>query len=64
TGKLIYDLRSISREGLAIVIVEHAMEVVRKLCDRVVVMAFGEVIASGTFEEVAQDATVQSAYLS
>ncbi len=64
TGKLISDLRGISREGLAIVIVEHAMEVVRKLCDRVVVMAFGEVIASGTFEEVAQDATVQSAYLS
>ncbi len=64
TGKLISDLRGISRDGLAIVVVEHAMEVVRKLCDRVMVMAFGEVIASGTFEEVAQDATVQSAYLS
>jgi ABC-type branched-subunit amino acid transport system ATPase component len=64
TGKLISDLRGISRDGLAIVIVEHAMDVVRQLCDQVMVMAFGQVIARGTFEEVAQDVTVQSAYLS
>lgn len=64
TGKLISDLQAISEDGLAIVIVEHAMEVVRRLCDHVAVMAFGEVIASGTYEEVVQDANVQSAYLS
>ncbi|MGH7610443.1 MAG: ABC transporter ATP-binding protein [Candidatus Dormibacteria bacterium] len=64
TRKLIEDLRSIARDGLAIVIVEHALEVVRQLCDRVVVMAMGRVIASGSFEEVVQDKTVQAAYLS
>lgn len=64
TGKLIEDLRAIRRDGLGIVIVEHALEVVRQLCDRVVVMAFGKVIAQGSFEEVVQDASVQAAYLS
>jgi ABC-type branched-subunit amino acid transport system ATPase component len=64
TGKLIADLRSISEDGLAVVIVEHAMDVVRQLCSRVIVMAFGQIIAMGTFAEVVQDATVQSAYLS
>ncbi|MGH7608865.1 MAG: ABC transporter ATP-binding protein [Candidatus Dormibacteria bacterium] len=64
TRKLIEDLRAIGREGLAIVIVEHALEVVRQLCDRVVVMALGRVIAAGSFEEVVQDPAVQSAYLS
>ncbi|MGH7757830.1 MAG: ATP-binding cassette domain-containing protein, partial [Candidatus Dormibacteria bacterium] len=64
TRKLIEDLRSIARDGLAIVIVEHALEVVRQLCDRVVVMAMGRVIAIGSFEEVVQDKDVQAAYLS
>lgn len=64
TGKLIEDLRGIRKDGLGIVIVEHALEVVRQLCDRVVVMAFGKVIAAGSFEEVVQNAAVQSAYLS
>ncbi len=64
TGKLIDDLRGIAQEGLGILIVEHALEVVRKLCDRVVVMAFGKVIAAGEFEEVVRDPVVQAAYLS
>ena len=64
TGKLIDDLRGVAREGLGILIVEHALEVVRRLCDRVVVMAFGKVVAAGSFEEVVKDPQVQSAYLS
>lgn len=64
TGKLIADLRSVAQEGPGIMIVEHALEVVRQLCDQVVVMALGKVIAAGTFDEVVQDAGVQAAYLS
>lgn len=64
THKLVEDLRAIGRDGLGILIVEHALEVVRQLCDQVVVMALGKVIASGSFEEVVQDPTVQAAYLS
>ncbi len=64
TGKLIDDLRGIAADGLGILVVEHALEVVRRLCDRVVVMAFGKVIAAGEFEEVVADPQVQAAYLS
>lgn len=49
--------------GVAIVIIEHALEVVERLSDRVVVMADGEVIANGDFQTVINSGSVQSAYL-
>jgi len=61
--KLIADLRSIREEGIALVIVEHALEVVQELCERVVVMALGRPIASGSFEQVVADPDVQAAYV-
>jgi ABC-type branched-subunit amino acid transport system ATPase component len=61
--KLIGDLRSIRDEGIALVVVEHALEVVQELCERVVVMALGRPIASGTFDEVVADPDVQAAYV-
>ena len=61
--KLIADLRSIRDEGIALVIVEHALEVVQEVCERVVVMALGRSIASGTFDEVVADPEVQTAYV-
>ena len=61
--KLIADLRSIRDDGIALVIVEHALEVVQELCDRVVVMALGRPIASGSFEAVVADPDVQAAYV-
>ncbi|HVA31093.1 MAG TPA: ABC transporter ATP-binding protein [Gaiellaceae bacterium] len=61
--KLIADLRSIRDDGIALVIVEHALEVVQELCGRVVVMALGRPIASGTFDEVVADPQVQAAYV-
>jgi ABC-type branched-subunit amino acid transport system ATPase component len=61
--KLVADLRSIRAEGISLVIVEHALEVVQQLCSRVVVMALGATIASGSFEEVVADPEVQAAYV-
>jgi ABC-type branched-subunit amino acid transport system ATPase component len=61
--KLIADLRSIQLDGIALVIVEHALEVVQELCERVVVMALGRPIASGTFDEVVAEPEVQAAYV-
>jgi ABC-type branched-subunit amino acid transport system ATPase component len=61
--RLIADLRSIQSDGIALVIVEHALEVVQELCGRVVVMALGRPLASGTFDAVVADPQVQAAYV-
>ena len=45
------------------VLIEHDMALVMNLCDRVVVLDHGEVIAEGTPEKVRSDPTVQAAYL-
>jgi len=44
--------------------VEHALDVVAALCDRVIVMAAGSIIAEGTYQEIAEDVEVRRAYLS
>jgi branched-chain amino acid transport system ATP-binding protein len=50
-------------EGLAIIIVEHAMGVIERVTDRCVVLNFGRLISSGTFAEISADRQVQEAYL-
>jgi branched-chain amino acid transport system ATP-binding protein len=50
-------------EGRALLIVEHDMEVVFSLSDRISVLVYGEVIASGTPEEIRADPRVREAYL-
>ncbi len=62
-AKLVSDLKMIAAEGIGLVIVEHALEVVSELCDKVMVMALGEVIAEGDFDSVVLDEEVRSAYL-
>ncbi len=49
--------------GKALLMVEHDMEVVFGLADRVSVLVYGEVIATGTPEEIRRNAAVQKAYL-
>jgi branched-chain amino acid transport system ATP-binding protein len=47
----------------SVVLVEHHMDLVMAVCDRVVVLDFGQVIAEGTPEEVKADPAVTRAYL-
>lgn len=49
--------------GRALLIVEHDMKVVFSLSDRISVLVYGEVIATGTPEEIRHSAAVKEAYL-
>jgi branched-chain amino acid transport system ATP-binding protein len=50
-------------EGKTLVIVEHDMEVVFSLADRITVLYYGEVLASGPPEQIRNDQKVKDAYL-
>jgi len=56
-------LRSLRREGMTIVLVEHDMDFVMNLVDRIVVMDFGVKLAEGLPAQIRADARVQEAYL-
>ena len=49
--------------GKTVLIVEHDMDLIARLCDRVVVMAAGSFLCDGSFEEVAANEQVLEAYL-
>ncbi len=55
-------IRSVS-EGKTLVIVEHDMRVVFDLADRISVLVYGEIIATGTPDEIRNNKSVQQAYL-
>jgi ABC-type branched-subunit amino acid transport system ATPase component len=57
------DLRQLAREGLTLLIVEHELDVVERMSDAVIVMAFGRVIATGTMAELRNRREVLDAYL-
>jgi len=56
-------VRRIRDRGITIVLIEHVMRAVMALCERVLVINYGEAIAEGTPEEVIRHPQVISAYL-
>ncbi|MBV9829595.1 MAG: ATP-binding cassette domain-containing protein, partial [Alphaproteobacteria bacterium] len=56
-------VRRIHASGITIVIVEHIMEVIMSLTQRVIVFNQGRIIASGTPRDVVEDPAVITAYL-
>ncbi|HEV3264129.1 MAG TPA: ABC transporter ATP-binding protein [Acidimicrobiales bacterium] len=59
-GKLLAEL---ANDGLAVLLVEHDMDLVMKACSQLSVLDYGELIASGTPEEIRANPRVQDAYL-
>lgn len=56
-------LAQIRDSGISIVLIEHEMELIERLCDEVIVMANGRFLTRGTFAEVAANRDVQESYL-
>ncbi|MBN9526940.1 MAG: ABC transporter ATP-binding protein [Alphaproteobacteria bacterium] len=56
-------IRALRDRGLTILLVEHSVPVVSALCDRAVVLNFGEVLTEGPTAAVLADGRVQDAYL-
>jgi ABC-type branched-subunit amino acid transport system ATPase component len=56
-------ITDISRTGVSILLVDHDMDLVLQVCDRIFVLDFGCVIASGTPDEIRSNPAVIEAYL-
>jgi branched-chain amino acid transport system ATP-binding protein len=56
-------LRALPGEGVTVLLVDHDMGLVLSVCDEVVVLDFGRVIARGTPDEIRNDERVVAAYL-
>lgn len=56
-------IRKIREKGITIIMVEHIMQVIMNLCDRLTVLQFGNKIAEGPTQQVARDSKVAEAYL-
>lgn len=53
----------ISKQGISILMIEHIMQLIMAVCNRLLCIQFGTKIAEGTTQEVANDPKVTKAYL-
>ncbi len=56
-------IRKIRDRGISVLVIEHHMALIMAICDRIVVLNFGRMIADGTPEEIRNNQAVIDAYL-
>jgi branched-chain amino acid transport system ATP-binding protein len=61
--KMLDVIRAIRNQGISILMIEHIMQAIMSLSDRIVVLNFGQKLAEGTPDEVANNPQVIEAYL-
>ena len=60
----LFDLiKKVQERGVTVLLIEHDMPFVMKLCDRITVLNFGKKLAEGTPEEIQNNQAVIEAYL-
>jgi len=63
TNELAVLIRKIRDTGVTVVLVEHDMELVMDICDRIVVLNLGKLLAEGTPRDIQENPAVIAAYL-
>ncbi len=62
-GEIVERIAALNKRGITFLIIEHNMDLVMTLCDPILVMADGDLLTSGTADQVQQDARVLDAFL-
>jgi ABC-type branched-subunit amino acid transport system ATPase component len=56
-------IQNLRKKGITFVIIEHDMEMIAKLCERIYVLAEGKTLTTGSYKEVISNKDVMKAYL-
>lgn len=63
TDEIIELIKKVHDSGITIIVIEHNMRVIMRICKRIIVLNYGEILAEGTPKEIASNPEVVKAYL-